>query len=129
MSNLIKNLNNIRSLRAISRELTLEQLELILQKVKIVVNEKRLALKEESLREAEHQDRIEKYKNLLAENGISLEELNPVKKTRKKRKPRPAKYKYTNKNGEIKTWTGQGRTPKTIQQALDDGHSLSEFKI
>lgn len=134
MSNLIKSLNNLRSLRAISRDLSLEQLELILQKIETVVTEKRIAVEEETLREMEHKERIEKYKNLLAEDGIALEELaevlnKPTVTTRKKRAPRPPKYKYINENGETETWTGQGRTPRVIQQALNNGHLLSEFEI
>ena len=32
-------------------------------------------------------------------------------------------------NGNEKNWTGQGRTPLTIQKALNEGKSLSEFSI
>ena len=47
----------------------------------------------------------------------------------KKRQPRPAKYKFIDVNGETKTWTGQGRTPKPIAQALAEGKSLDDFLI
>ena len=47
----------------------------------------------------------------------------------KKRLPRPAKYRFTDLNGETKTWTGQGRTPKPIAQALAAGKSLDDFLI
>ena len=42
---------------------------------------------------------------------------------------RPAKYKYVDENGQEKTWTGQGRTPLTIQKALNEGKSLNDFAI
>ncbi|TNH13381.1 DNA-binding protein H-NS-like protein, partial [Testudinibacter sp. TR-2022] len=48
---------------------------------------------------------------------------------RKKRSQRPAKYRYTDEKGAQKTWTGQGRTPKAIQAALDSGKTLSDFEI
>jgi DNA-binding protein H-NS homolog len=48
---------------------------------------------------------------------------------RKKREPRPAKYKYTDETGQERTWTGQGRTPRVIQKALDKGASLASFEI
>ncbi len=56
-------------------------------------------------------------------NGINPEELlgnssAAAPRAGKKRQPRPAKYKFTDVNGETKTWTGQGRTPKPIAQAL-----------
>ncbi|WP_312123587.1 H-NS family nucleoid-associated regulatory protein, partial [Pantoea vagans] len=46
-----------------------------------------------------------------------------------KRAPRPAKYSYTDENGEQKSWTGQGRTPAAIKKALDSGKSLDSFLI
>lgn len=46
-----------------------------------------------------------------------------------KRELRPAKYKYINENGNEKTWIGQGRTPLTIQKALDAGESMDKFAI
>jgi DNA-binding protein StpA len=49
--------------------------------------------------------------------------------TAKKRKPREAKYRFIDQNGEEKTWTGQGRTPKPIASALADGKSLDDFLI
>lgn len=67
-------------------------------------------------------------------DGINPEELlgnNSAAAPRagKKRQPRPAKYKFTDVNGETKTWTGQGRTPKPIAQALAEGKSLDDFLI
>lgn len=50
------------------------------------------------------------------------------KKASKPRAPRPAKYKYL-VDGKEKTWTGQGRTPKPIQERLDQGDSLEDFLI
>ena len=51
------------------------------------------------------------------------------KKVKQKRPSRPAKYQYKDENGQVKTWTGQGRTPKAIQVQLDAGKSLDSFKI
>ncbi len=70
---------------------------------------------------------------MLLEDGIDLSELtaadNTAGKTRAKRAPRPAKYQYTDENGEAKSWTGQGRTPAVIKQALDAGKKLEDFLI
>lgn len=84
--------------------------------------------------EIERKARIAKYKELIKQEGITAEELQAIigtfsSSSRKKRKPLPAKYKYTTENGEQKTWTGQGRTPSVIQKALDAGKSLSDFEI
>lgn len=128
---LAKNLNNLRSLRAAVNELGLEAAEQALEKLQQVVAEKReenaAAIAEEKAR----QELIAKYKEELKANGISLTELGLENETkvRKPRKPLAPKYKYVDENGEMKTWTGQGRTPRIIQVALDAGKSLDSFAI
>lgn len=134
MSELVKGLTNLRSLRAAVRELTLEQAEGALEKLQAVVAEKREEYAAIQKAEAERKDRIEKYKALIKQEGITAEELQDILGgapilVRAKRAPRPAKYRFTDENGEVKTWTGQGRTPRTIQKALDAGQSLSDFEI
>ncbi|MWL74780.1 H-NS histone family protein, partial [Escherichia coli] len=47
----------------------------------------------------------------------------------KKRKVRAPKYRFTDADGQEKTWTGQGRTPKPISVALANGKSLDDFLI
>ncbi len=134
MNEILKTLTNIRSLRAAARELSLVQLESILDKLQIVVAEKREEADRLQQQEVERQERIEKYRALLKQDGITADELAEILNTdstppRKKRTPRPAKYRYTDENGDTKTWTGQGRTPRTIQAALDAGKSLTDFEI
>ena len=133
MSDLLKTLNNIRSLRNLARDLTLEQLENINQKLQLVISEKREEAELLERQTEERKARIEKYKTLLIQDEITAEELAEIlgEKTfvKKKREARPAKYQYTDENGQVKTWTGQGRTPKAIQAALDAGKSLESFAI
>lgn len=136
MSEQLKALNNIRSLRVFARENSLETLEGIAEKLAIVIEEKREALKAQEIERARRLQDLNKYKEMLEESGMSLEEFvsalsgnSVVIKERKIRAQRPAKYKFTDEFGNEKTWTGQGRTPKTIQLALDAGKSLSDFEI
>ena len=132
MTDVLKVLNNIRSLRVIARELPLEQLEGILEKVQLVVAEKKEELLKVQQEENERQERIAKYKELVKQEGITADELAKILGSdvvRKKRESRPAKYQYVDENGVVKTWTGQGRTPKAIQVQLDKGKSLSSFEI
>lgn len=135
MSDILRTLSNIRSLRAVARECSIEQLEGLLEKVQIVIEEKRESLKAQALEEAKFLESLKKYKEMLAADGISpkdlvelLEEQAETKK-REPRAPRPAKYKYVDENGNQRTWTGQGRTPSVIQKALDAGKSLESFAI
>lgn len=135
MSEALKTFSNIRSLRVLARETTLEQLESIAEKLAIVIEEKREAVKAQELEAAKRLEGLNKYKELLAQDGISAEELalllgsSVPSKKREPRPARPAKYKFIDENGNEKTWTGQGRTPRVLQAALDAGKSLEDFAI
>lgn len=138
----MRTLSNIRNLRAALREATLEQAEALLEKVTLAVNEKREAVQAEELAQAKKLEELMKQKAALEEAGISLEEFvafsggidvikakRQARQPRQSRAPRPAKYKYIDENGEVKTWTGQGRTPRVIQAALNEGKTLDSFAI
>lgn len=135
MLELTKTLLNIRSLRAFSRELTLEQLEEALEKLTIVVQERQESEAEEREAREEREAKLAEYAQMIAKDGIDVEDLiaalsgESKSTTKKKRAPRPAKYKYVDGNGDEKTWTGQGRTPSAIQDQLDAGKSLEDFAI
>lgn len=135
MSELTKTLLNIRSLRAFSRELTLEQLEEALDKLTTVVTERKETEEAERAVLAEQEAKLAEIAEKIAQDGIDVEALinalsgETKTKAKSKRAPRPAKYKYIDPNGQEKTWTGQGRTPSTIQEQLDAGKSLDDFLI
>ena len=138
MSEVLKVLSNIRSLRLATRDFSVEQLENLLEKIETLVSEKRVELAKAQEEENARQERIAKYKELLEKEGISRQELaeilgldvsEKVSGVSKKRSSRPAKYQYVDENGVTKTWTGQGRTPKAIQAQLDQGKPLSSFEI
>merc|ERR1712173_183407 len=118
----------IRSLRAFSRELTLEQLEEALDKLSTVVAERKEAEEAERAAAAEQEAKLSAIAEQIAKDGIDVEALisalageKSKTKTKSKRAPRPAKYQYVDANGETKTWTGQGRTPSAIQEQLGAG--------
>ncbi|MGF1748823.1 MULTISPECIES: H-NS family nucleoid-associated regulatory protein [Vibrio] len=135
MSELTKTLLNIRSLRAFARELTVEQLEEALEKLTLVVAERQESEKEERAEREAREAKLSEYAQMIAKDGIDVEDLiaalsgESKAKSKSKRAPRPAKYKYVDGNGAEKTWTGQGRTPSVIQAALDAGKSLEEFEL
>ncbi len=152
MSEALKILNNIRTLRAQARECTLETLEEMLEKLEVVVNERREEeemleklevvvnerREEENAAAAEIEERtrkLQQYREMLIADGIDPNELlNSMAAaktgTKAKRAARPAKYSYVDENGETKTWTGQGRTPAVIKKAMDEqGKSLDDFLI
>lgn len=133
MSSMLKNLNNIRSLRAMAREFSVDVLEDMLEKFRVVTKERRDEEEQLQRQCAEQQEKINTLLALMQADGINPEELLSMTpataRSVKKRQPRPAKYRFTDLNGETKTWTGQGRTPKPIAQALAAGKSLDDFLI
>lgn len=135
MSEALKILNNIRTLRAQARECSLETLEEMLEKLEVVVNERR---EEESHAKAESEERtrkLEQYREMLLADGIDPNELlSTIAETKApgktKRAARPAKYQYVDENGETRTWTGQGRTPAVIKKAIEEeGKQLDSFLL
>ena len=134
MSDFIKVLLNLRSLKAAARDLTLEQLEEGLAKLTSIVEERRANDEDERKSREERLRKINEYMNMLRADGIDPTELFPaaasdVEKS-SKRAPRPAKYRYLDENGQEKTWTGQGRQPSPIRKAIEnEGKSLNDFLI
>jgi DNA-binding protein StpA len=133
MSSTLQKLNNIRSLRAMAREFSIDVLEDMLEKLRIVTEEKRAEVQEMHQENVQQQEKINAWLELIKADGLSPEELlkgnSAVPQGAAKRNSRPAKYRFTDVNGEEKTWTGQGRTPKPIAQALANGKSLDDFLL
>ncbi|VAX76906.1 DNA-binding protein H-NS [Serratia symbiotica] len=135
MSETLKILNNIRTLRAQARECNLETLEEMLEKLEVVVSERR---EEDNQAQAEIEERtrkLQQYREMLIADGIDPNELLQTMAATKmpckaKRATRPPKYQYKDENGEFKTWTGQGRTPAVIKKAIEgQGKSLEDFLL
>ncbi len=133
MSDALKVLSNIRTLRVQARELDLAILDELLEKFTAVVEERREEEKQQAAEQNERQEMIAQYQQMMIEDGIRPEDLlsilqGSVTKDKKSRDPRPAKYKYDD-NGVTKTWTGQGRTPKAIAEQMAAGKTLEDFAI
>ncbi|MCG8708082.1 H-NS histone family protein [Brenneria sp. 4F2] len=132
MTDALKILNNIRTLRAQAREIDLETLEEMLEKLTAIVEDRREEEASIQQEQAERLAKLDAIRAQLLEDGIDPAELLDSiksKPAKAKRTPRPAKYKYTDEDGNEQTWTGQGRTPKIIKEALDNGKSLKSFEL
>lgn len=138
---LLKILCSVRSLRVAMRDLPMETQEKIQDNVLMVVSDNQTAFQiqeeERKRKEQERQAALEKVSELLAQNGMTLNDLMPVvvattsdspAKAKTKRQPRDPKYRWV-QDGEEKTWTGQGKTPKFLAEKLAAGRSLDEFLI
>lgn len=131
MSEFLKVLLNVRSLRAALRELSLEQVKEAHEKIEAIYLERLEQAQKEQAANAEHQQKLAEFQAMLAQAGIDPTELvgsTPAVAAKAKRAPRPPKYRYV-ENGVEKTWTGQGRTPKFLAEQLEQGHQLDEFLI
>ncbi|MGR3592510.1 MAG: H-NS histone family protein [Limimaricola soesokkakensis] len=61
------------------------------------------------------------------EFGFSLEELVASKGTKKGRPTSPAKYR--NPDDPAQTWSGRGRQPQWMREALENGADREDFLI
>lgn len=131
MSLMLQKLNNIRSLRAMTREFSIDALDDMLEKLRIVTEEKRTQQQADHAQKAEYQEKISTWLELMIADGITPDELLGQKRSpgTKARRPRPAKYRFIDFNGLEKTWTGQGRMPKPIARAISAGKTLESFLI
>ena len=119
MQEFIDTLTRYRQAKVLLKNQTVEELELITTNLSKILDEKK---EQEATLLEEQQEKNEKlaaYKEMLAADGIDINELaahvtNTPKQQKSPRTPRPAKYAYTDEDGQSKTWTGQGRTPKFL---------------
>lgn len=133
MSDALTQLNNIRTLRSQTREMSLDVLEDVLEKFKIILIKRR---EEETLRlanESQRRDKLATLRQMMLDEGIDPSELlaaiGSPGKAKRTRSPHPPKYRYTDETGESKTWSGQGRMPKRISNLIAEGGELKDFEI
>lgn len=95
---------NARSLRAATRDLTLEQLIEGHQKLSEIVDERRVSEERQRAQQAVRERKIEEYKELLRAEGIELSDLigSAAPTLSNKREKRPAKYRFLDENGQTK---------------------------
>lgn len=125
-------LSNIRSTRAFARETDFELLKEMHEKLGAVIEERRADAEKEAAERALREEKRKEILQLIEGEGFTAEDLLGddvrISKKRSKKPKAPAKYEFV-ENGETKTWTGKGRKPKPIAEALSAGRSLDEFLI
>ena len=126
MQEFIDTLTRYRQAKVLLKNQTVEELELITTNLSKILDEKK---EQEATLLEEQQEKNEKlaaYKEMLAADGIDINDLvdlitNTPTTKKAPRTPRPAKYAYADEEGQSKTWTGQGRTPKfLVDKNLED---------
>ncbi|GAB5447392.1 H-NS histone family protein [Gymnodinialimonas sp.] len=99
---------------------------------KLSVEELKYLQKETAAAIASFEDRkraeaIAELETVAAKHGYKLADLVGGKVSKKAKTSGPAKYRHP-ENPE-KTWTGRGRQPNWIKEALGAGKSLDDFAI
>ncbi|XIY72844.1 DNA-binding protein StpA [Escherichia coli] len=134
MSVMLQSLNNIRTLRAMAREFSIDVLEEMLEKFRVVTKERREEEEQQQRELAERQEKISTWLELMKADGINPEELLGNSSAAAPRAGKNASRVRRNINSpmltvKLKPGYGQGRTPKPIAQALAEGKSLDDFLI
>lgn len=131
----IRVLTNKNSMKAFLKQFSVEQLHGMLDNFTEAVAAIEI---EESKKKEEEELKLKKlheFAEMLEKEGLTVTDLveglgvTTADKKGKQRNKKPPKYEYTNKNGERKTWTGQGRQPAEIKAAIEAGQSLDDFLI
>lgn len=131
----IRVFTNKASMRAFLKQFSFEQVQEMLEKFIEVAEQIERETEQERTQEAQKQQRLLEYKEQLEREGISITDLvnqfgsGSPKVKKSPRTKRPPKYEYTKRDGERKTWTGQGRQPLEIKAAIQAGKSLDFFLI
>ena len=71
---------------------------------------------------------LQQIHNIANEHGLDLDEVLDGLKNPSKKKGKVAP-KYRNPSNSEETWTGRGRKPKWVEQALTSGKTLADLEI
>ena len=86
--------------------------------------------KELQQRHIEERKRISKQmKELAASVGMTVEEILGLEMARKTRTTSQTPAKYRNPEHPEQTWSGRGKKPAWIKEAIQRGRSLEELRI
>ncbi|KCB47951.1 H-NS histone family protein [Bordetella hinzii] len=81
----------------------------------------------EELRQKEMAEVINEIKQKMAEYGISTADLGASKKGGVKKSAGSAPVKYRGPNGE--EWSGRGRSPQWLANAIEGGKKKEDFAV
>ncbi|ELA9367446.1 H-NS histone family protein [Vibrio parahaemolyticus] len=129
-NNLKKILLNMKNFRSAVKDFSVDELTEVKDKLAKLIDEAKFKAEEEEREQEERQRKLDEAAEILRASGLSLDMLGEhMKQVKPKKVKRPDKYQYLDDTGEQRRWTGQGRTPKAIQDKLDQGASLDDFLI
>lgn len=130
MDDFLRIIFHARRFKAAVKDISVEQLEEIKIKFQKIIDDRIAEEEAERSENAEKFAKIQKIKEMLAEEGIDPEELldAPFEK-QGKRTPAKPKYEIWSEEGDRITWSGQGRMPNVFKVRIEGGETLDTFLI
>ena len=134
----LQDLNNIKFLRSTLKNSSESVIDSILNKIQIIKNELHEKLKKEREENEKKKQLLKAAADNLQNNNISVEELikfctsDPSFKINTNSDGRSnvaPKYKYFDNNGIERTWSGRGRIPSSMQDAMKRDNKDKEYYL
>lgn len=127
-----------RKLKSALKGLTSKDLDSVVSILESESEKLKVKEQEQEQKLAQRRETLDQIRELLQENSLTPEDLlmldggdkqKSPKKPKEAKPPLPPKYHYTGENGEVVTWSGAGRMPKVIKNAVDSGVDLNSMLI
>lgn len=135
MNDFIEILTSFKLLKNAVASLDSSQLADVINRLQKIYDEKKIVEELDARKRQEREEALKAIRSIMAENRLTAEDLSILaedtagEKTVRKRVV-PPKYKFTDENGTVMTWTGQGRTPLAFRQCIErEGKSMEDYLI
>lgn len=130
MNDFLRIITHARRFKSAIKELGVEQLKEVKMKLEKIIEDRIAEEEAAKIENAERLEKIRKYREQLAADGIDPNELQDGSVQKKgRRAPREPKYEIWNEAGEHIKWTGQGRMPNVFKARIEAGESIDTFLI
>ena len=130
MNDFLRIITHARRFKSALKDTGIEQLEEVQIKLQKIIDDRIAEEEAAKIENAERDEKIRKYRESLAADGIDPDELlDQSSGKQSKRAPRQPKYEIWNEAGEHITWTGQGRMPNVFKTRIEEGESIDTFLI
>jgi len=134
MDNFLKLVTNRNSLKSLTKDFYIDELERFTLNLNVIIKQRK---EQELKRKEKNKEKIQKIENiklLLAEQGLSINDLmddplHQAKKPIKAKTKLPPKYRLVDLDGTTHEWTGRGLPPKAFKQHFDRGHTKESCLI
>jgi DNA-binding protein H-NS len=134
MDNFLKLVTNRNSLKSLTKDFYIDELERFSLNLNIIIEQRK---EQELKRKEKNKEKIQKIENiklLLAEQGLSINDLvaDPLHQAQKSIKAKtklPPKYRLVDLDGTTHEWTGRGLPPKAFKQHFDRGYTKESCLI